>query len=112
MPQAASSARRQTPVKRAILQAIRYHAQQRLPFSRRIAGLCQEYLRFYENINWHPESNGECRLMYRLTPIGMQTIFDVGANRARRDRPQGIDVAVAEPFRACQAVIDRSLNPG
>src|SRR4051812_25106332 len=68
-------------IKNSILEAARKHAHDRSLLSGKIAAFCQHYLRFYNNVDWDFERNGEATLMRRFTAFEFQTVFDVGANR-------------------------------
>ena len=54
------------------------------PFFIALAKNCQTFLKAYENLNYHPESNGECFILQVLSKLFSQEtevcIFDVGAN--------------------------------
>jgi FkbM family methyltransferase len=68
-------------IKNTILQMVRKHAQGRSFLSGKISSLCEHYLRFYNNVDWDFERNGEAVLVRRLGVFDFQTVFDVGANR-------------------------------
>lgn len=70
-----------TPLHGITFAALRNHAQNHKPLSRKIAGAARYYVRFYDNIDWDLHANGERELLRRLATIGVEQVFDVGANR-------------------------------
>jgi FkbM family methyltransferase len=68
-------------LRRSILNAIRHHGQQRLPFARSLAKLSKAYLDGYNNDDHDMARNGELQMLHRLTALAPRIAFDVGANR-------------------------------
>ncbi len=78
------------------------------------AGLGRSINRFYENRNHHAETNGELRVLKRISVLNPQTIFDVGANvgdyaeLARRACPQA-KIYSFEPVQSTFEILERNL---
>jgi FkbM family methyltransferase len=47
---------------------------------RKLAGLCRRYLEWHGNLDYDGATNGENRVLQRLSATGPRVLFDVGAN--------------------------------
>jgi len=56
-------------------------AQNGGPVSKFLYGAAHLYVRTYNNLNYDMETNGEFHLLDRLSTVGIETVFDVGANK-------------------------------